>query len=89
MPHIGIERLGAGYAKKDPAQNEKARVTVGQKIVKSEKGIEGGEDRRMPEDPKDTQHRYGQEPKRHDRAEGFSDARRAKRLDGEKRPENC
>jgi len=54
MPHVGIERLGPGYAEEDTAQNKEARVAVGKQIAKANERLKGSEDGRVPfHDPQD------------------------------------
>ena len=69
MPHVGVERLGAGHAQKYGAQHEERPRAAAPKIGDPVERINGRDDRGMSRDPVGAEGRDRREPDEHDRAE--------------------
>jgi len=57
MPHVGVERLGAGDAQKHPAKHKEPRGAAGDQIAEPVPGIDRDEDRGVSENAPDTEQR--------------------------------
>jgi hypothetical protein len=84
MPHVGVQRLGAGDTKEDAAQHGKAFEPVMGEIGNRVARVEPEQHGRVLGDAPYPQQRYSDEPSRHHRPEGMPDARGSLRLNGKK-----
>ena len=85
MAHVGVERLGAGDAEEDAAQDGEARESAMGEIGDRVARVEPEQHRGVAGDAPDAQQGDGGEPGRHHRAEGLPDARGSLGLNGEQR----
>ena len=88
MPHVGIERLGPGYAKKHPAEDQKSLQSAPRQIVEAVTRIDGRKHRWVLHDAIDAERRDRGEPEEHDRAERAADRGRPERLRREQREQD-
>ncbi len=85
VPHVRVERLGAGDHEHDRAEGEEAERAVGGKEADRVKRIERGQNLRRPGDADRAQHSQRDEPDDHDRAEQCAHAPGAALLNDEQR----
>ena len=77
VPHVGIERFGAGERQQHrPKHDERRHAMLGQE-AKSVEGIERAQDLRMHGDPVQSEHCDGNKPEHRDRPEQCTHYRRA------------
>ncbi len=83
MPHIGIERLGAGDGEHDRAHRQEGVDAVVEEEFDRVPGVERDEDARARQDIDDAQHRQDEEVQHHHRAEHHAHLADAALLDRE------
>ena len=88
MPHVGIQRLGAGNAEEDSAEHGKAAHAVAGEQAQAVKRIERDQHSRLAGDAPNAERADRDKPDQHDRPEGGADARGAERLHGEQQEED-
>ena len=86
MTHVGVERLGAGDAQEDAAQQQEAGCAAFHQGVDGVSRIEAGENGGVLQDAIKAERADGEEPQRHDRAEQAADPGGAERLHRERAP---
>ena len=83
MPHVRINRFGAGNRQHHSAQSEKRQPWMGRKKIEAIGRVERAQDRWRLQDLIDAEHAQDQKPYNHDRSENCPDAGRAAALERE------
>jgi len=88
VAHVGIQRFCSGYGENDGAQDEEARLAVGEEELQTIPRIQREEDARLARDLGGPEDGDGNEPERHQGSEGAANAGRSKTLKDEQREQD-
>ena len=88
MPHVGVERLGAGHAQKDAAEQREGGEAAVPEVMEPIGRTQSGQHRRVFGDAADAEDGDDRKPRRHDWAEQLADAGRAERLQKKQQPQD-